>query len=479
MPSGNGEINERLQLLVKSRSQSELARLTGTSVANVNRYLGGRRVPAEFCSALVRKLGVNPAWLLTGDGSPFVADITAGTQKMAGDVLELVEAMNSVDQVRLGALTGKHHTRVLRELNDALKRHESLRQRLNRHSADIFRVVLKDLENALWKRNREVATDLLTAAEQVERLCDEPALSRQFMRLRGHYEFQFGSYDEALHYQRRLVRERVAEGRMVEQPDSEAFMRLALMYNESERCADAVRVCEALKAMAGDDMRDWRDYHDVSMVSAMMLLDTGRLLPGLTEMQRHINGCGPRHAPIARHYITRAQLQLGLLTFDDAINVGEAQDAKVVFLLEAACWNEDAEQIRRTFEYAKTSALSERRGTPIIEFALHMQMSLAGKPGLASYLKGNWKGERQQPWRPHPVHACALALMEGNRKGALEHHKTAAKDYADDRTEAQVPYLIRAHHHRNALRLEVTGKAKTRADQFFQQAADQGAVFRP
>ena len=71
------EIRERLRQLVKTRSQSDLARKTNTLVSTVNRYLKATKIPGEFCAAVINGLGVNPAWLMTGEGTPFLADVSA------------------------------------------------------------------------------------------------------------------------------------------------------------------------------------------------------------------------------------------------------------------------------------------------------------------------------------------------------------------------------------------------------------------
>ena len=71
------EIRERLRQLVKTRSQSDLARKTNTLVSTVNRYLKSTKIPGEFCTAVINGLGVNPAWLMTGEGTPFLADVSA------------------------------------------------------------------------------------------------------------------------------------------------------------------------------------------------------------------------------------------------------------------------------------------------------------------------------------------------------------------------------------------------------------------
>ena len=132
------QIQQRLIELAEQHSQADIARKTEFSRNNVSRYVNGTRMPIEFAAALVEGLGVNPAWLLTGEGTAYLSDINSGTQEMAGDLLALVDAMAAVNRMRLGSLTGKHHLGVLRELNETLKKHEGLRDRLNKHSRKIF-----------------------------------------------------------------------------------------------------------------------------------------------------------------------------------------------------------------------------------------------------------------------------------------------------------------------------------------------------
>src|SRR5262249_23134091 len=159
--------------LVKSHNQAEIARKTGVSPANVNRYLRQNRIPASFCASLVNGLGVNPAWLLAGEGTPFLADVGASNEKLAGNLLALLQAMSNVAPMRLGSLAGKKGLSVLRELNDALLSYERLKSRLNEQSRDIFAQVLKDWRAAINDRQEERAIALRKAAEQVSRLCED------------------------------------------------------------------------------------------------------------------------------------------------------------------------------------------------------------------------------------------------------------------------------------------------------------------
>ena len=476
MPTGKVEssVTTRLQVLAQGRSQSELARLTGTSVANVNRYLRGRRVPAEFCAALVRGLGVNPAWLLTGDGAPFVADVATGTAKMAGDVLELVEAMNAVSQVRLGALAGKHHMRVLRELNDALLRHEDLRQRLNKQSAPIFLRLLDDLEKVLSGYNVERATDLLKACEQVERLCDEPALSGRLTRLQAHFASITQNPTRAAVFLQKIMRDRVVEAGLAEPADCEPFLRLAVTLSELGRNGEALRVCDAFKGLAGEEIAGWELYHQLEFLRGSLLAEMGSLYPGLALMQQHLSGTTGKRGEVSRRVQMRAQLYAGLMTLDEALHYGPDIPGKAIYLLEIAAWQQQPDQLKRVMDFARLHMSLMLRRDDGVRFAEATELSLGGGAGLDQYLKAVGDFANDPAHQPiHHIRACTLALLEKDRRTALKLFRQVEAAFKDSRAEAQARVYFRALHYRNARRL---GLEKDRADAFFATIAAAGYV---
>ena len=52
-------IRERLNIILRRHTKADIARKTGTSAVNVSRYSRGTQIPAAFCAALGRSLGVN------------------------------------------------------------------------------------------------------------------------------------------------------------------------------------------------------------------------------------------------------------------------------------------------------------------------------------------------------------------------------------------------------------------------------------
>src|SRR5688572_16167527 len=73
-------LSSRLRELCKRWPQAEIARRTGASSNNVSRYMRGVRIPLDFGVALVRGLGINPAWLMMGEGTPLLSDVSGATE---------------------------------------------------------------------------------------------------------------------------------------------------------------------------------------------------------------------------------------------------------------------------------------------------------------------------------------------------------------------------------------------------------------
>ncbi|MEZ5992943.1 MAG: helix-turn-helix transcriptional regulator [Planctomycetota bacterium] len=452
MPNRN-TLNSRLATLADDRSLSDIARRTGTSVANVSRYISGTRIPGEFCSALVRGLGVNPSWLLTGEGSPFLSDVTEGTARMAGDVLELVEAMNAVTHMRLGALTGKHHLKVLRELNAALVRYEELRARLNTHSAPIFRQLVDDLGKALGKLDIERAHDLRKAASQVERLCDEPEISRRFTAQQAHCEVLDLNNDAALAYQRKLVREAVSEGRLMDEAACENFVRMALIAKDGGRLQEARRICAAAEALLDEDSAQWQSACSLRHIHGAILTDTGDLYEGLRRMQANAPLIKGRRGLASRLMLMRALMMAGLLELDEAYAYGFDAEPKALHLIEFALWTEQPEPIRKALDFfhGEVDLLPGFLETPVAcEYTL---MALGGdRKAAASYAQRVKDGTgRKQLGISQTITQCTLLRLTGQTTRA----RKIANEIEEMLPQVEPGVMMLARHYRNLLRLRL------------------------
>jgi len=203
LPGSGNALSARVSNLCRQFSLSEVARRSGTPVSSVHRYVGGARVPAEFCAALVQGLGVNPAWLLLGEGAPMLADVPQRTAKVAGGMLEIIEAMNAVAHMRLGSLAGKENRKVLRELDEAMKRHENLRGKLNEHVGPVVKELLQGVATALERRELNRANELHAALGQLMRFCDDLPLRRGYDSQSAALAYAAGRRHEAVEIQRR------------------------------------------------------------------------------------------------------------------------------------------------------------------------------------------------------------------------------------------------------------------------------------
>lgn len=316
------QIQKRLAELAGQHSQADIARKTEFSRNNVSRYVNGTRMPIEFAAALVEGLGVNPAWLLTGEGTAYLSDINSGTQEMAGDLLALVDAMSAVNRMRLGSLTGKHHLGVLRELNETLKKHEGLRAKLHEHSRKIFLTLVEDTRDALKKRDLNRAENLLQALEQVSRLTDDDFLRAQYEGVQSFYHHYCGNPEEALPHQRRsylsfLVHHAKFDDWML--PEAHNFIAVLV---QCSRLLEARRCARAAFAMTDNGAPT------LEVAAANLDLELGDLQRGLDSLRRQIPLVDAGYAHNVEQSLARGQLLEGSMKLPHAVTFGGDTEAK-------------------------------------------------------------------------------------------------------------------------------------------------------
>lgn len=262
-------------------SQSEVARRTGVPLSSVNRYCQGARVPAEFCAALVRELGVNPSWLLVGEGAPMLADVPQRTAEVGRNMLELVDAMNAVTRMRLGSLAGKHHLRILRELNEAIRRHDQLRAALDEKIAPVADDLLGSLRRALDARQLDRAQDLYAAAQQVMHLCQDPALKARFDRESAHFAYVTGRRALAVSIQRRNVTAAMADAAVPPEQFLRDVFNLVAALDGDNLKREAIGIAQAGLAIAQSRGAQPGIWHLLRGLLGLIHLECGELEAGL------------------------------------------------------------------------------------------------------------------------------------------------------------------------------------------------------
>jgi transcriptional regulator with XRE-family HTH domain len=495
------KIRERLRQLVKTRSQSDLARKTNTLVSTVNRYLKSTKIPAEFCTAIINGLGVNPAWLMTGEGTPYLADVSAGTSEMATNLLELVEAMNQVARMKLGALTGQHHLKVLRELNDALERYEALRAVLNRRTKNVFRELLDNFKKALHEMDQARAGEIRKAAEQVSRLCDDPQLNVEFDSLQEFYEHVFGDQIRALELSRKVFVKSLAVSDVTMDKDHLALaINLIASLHRADRAREARRICRAALALYEDVGSEWGRYRQLRALHAVLNIELGNLREGLrdlhdtypvlpTQLKRSFSG-----------KLVETMLLSDLTPLEYAAAIGEDSNSKAVALIRFAALSGEHERLQAFFYQYKGD---ERTGLAegsiwyawaegLVQVQVTQKKRKKGRAGSDEVeplkaFENALNAERARiAVRPtqefaYAVAGARLAHAAGDRKAATRYF-----DEAQDRLEKLDPavspqMLALAQHHANALELFDSKSKSKHADTlkmmaiaFFREYFDRG-----
>jgi hypothetical protein len=393
-------LKSRLTEFSAPYSRAEIARKTGTSVMNVSRYLKGTRVPAEFCIALVREFGVNANWLLAGQGGPYVSDLATQHGQMAGNLLELVEAMSAVAKMRLGSLAGREHMKMLRGLNDALGTYERLRAKLNDQSRAVFGDVLRELEAALKAMDMARAGALRKAAEQVARLCDDDQLGVQLMNLQAHHAFLAGRADEATALIRKRFAQSVADGSVSSEEQAQTTLRLCVVLHDAGRISEALRIGRAFLALAGPEAEAFPSTAGVGVFCAHMLGSRGDVHEALPLLEQWLPLQQGRPRAVTQAAQVLMHLLAGLQTFDEALAAPGLPQPKHAHILGVACALEDLAAIRACMKFIDSPAgreVKERLTAPhyapllaralerrdrrtLDEFAARRR-ALAGRPG--------------------------------------------------------------------------------------------------
>lgn len=351
------QLRARLAEVARRYPQAEIARRTATPPYNVSRYLRrGNRIPGAFLVAVARELGVNAIWLLQGEGTPWVADIRSDQADVGGSLLELVSSMASVSRLRLGSLVGKDDAKSLRALNDTLGTYERLRSQLAQSSMPAFRKVLDDWTTALRDADIPRARHLAAAAEQVERLCPEPALGLRALQLRAMHEGLLGMHEKSFVLRQRVFLQLLsASGEMDERVFMAAFGVVAALINMG-RAAEGVRYAEAAQILA-PDASTYSAFTDCQGLLGWGLISMAEFDRGLPLAMRAMrNAKYPQNRENARVAVAYAMYLCGTTGLETA--VAEARDSSEVLgrLLFLCPWAMDAGEVARVMRaYKRTN----------------------------------------------------------------------------------------------------------------------------
>jgi hypothetical protein len=430
-------IRERLNRLVAERSQSEIARRTNTGVAAVNRYVHGARIPAAFCAALVRGLGVNPAWLLMGEGAPYLADVHGDTVKLGENMLELVEAMSAASQMLLGSLTGQHHLKLLRELNEALLAHERLREKMNQQSRPVFEKVLDQLDGALNNLDLERSVELIKAAQQVSRLCDDDILTDRLLEMQARYEFMRKNSERVLEIDRKRFLRLVSRSGVFDEDAVKTGRQIAIALSQMDRIPESLRVCRAVRALASSEVRKQPIWHAIENTYGLLLFEMGKLDRGLGVMRRCVPHLTGKLRVVCEAHMVRGMLYSNTLSATEAMHVGGHNDAKAQYIVRFATFMLDREALESGIQYARRQDLE-----PVFKSTAYLSDAQAildqlVKPSAQAAAQAVGKLEPSGDDWPSSmlfarnVAACEVFRLAGEREEATRYLEQATANLSD------------------------------------------------
>lgn len=269
-------IRERLNRLLKQHTRSEIARKTGTSPVNVGRYASGTQIPAAFCAELARKLAVNANWLLLGEGAQDFRSVHPESVHEK-DILNLVESLNAVSRLELGALSGDNYAKMLRELAEALATRDRLQKRLSDHSRGLLGRILDEINVCVGKQDFNRAADLRQLAVQVARLCGDSSLDLQLWETEAKIEFLQGHHQNAVQMYRRVLHHMVGSGELLTPQICTTISHFCYVLTQAGLTTEALRITDSTEALATPELRNSREWAALQGSRAQYLMDAGRL----------------------------------------------------------------------------------------------------------------------------------------------------------------------------------------------------------
>ncbi|MBX3473109.1 MAG: hypothetical protein KF754_01860 [Planctomycetes bacterium] len=375
-------VRARLNEVAQRYPRAEIARRVGSPGSSVSRYLSGNRIPVSFVVAVAREFAVNPAWLLFGEGAPWLDDVAAEKGRLGENLVELVQTMGRLSRLRLGSLAGKQHARQLRELSDALEHFERSREVLATHSREPYQDVLREWQAAISARDRATARRLAKAAEQVARLCPDPELQRQHQRLLAAHELLAGNVEKALAFRRRAFIAALEDGASLGESALVEAFGLVVSLERVGRVSEAERLGRAALLLARN-AKSFVNYHRCLGALGWTLIQAGKMHEGMKFTTRALAG---QLKPDARQnseyalayglYLTGAHELAGAAR---QVDDSAASLSRILFLCP---WSSDARTIERVLgQLAKK--LGGRPTSPGQRIGLAHLYSLQGRHDAA------------------------------------------------------------------------------------------------
>jgi hypothetical protein len=233
---------------------------------------------------------------------------------------------------------------VLRELSDALGEHEKLRRKLNENSLPVFEKLVADLEGVLDKRNLERAAELLKAADQVARLCDDDELMLRLDAQRAFYAYLQGDVENSAAWRRKVFIRQMAWGGPMDERRILQAQYLVMAVLAMGRVREALRICNAALALS-NGVRG-RNWCVMLATGGLLEMDLGDLQGGMSKVFRALPEAAPVLHDLYGGYFAKLQLFSGLGDVATCLADVPMSSSKSLQILRFATWLEDTPTLK-------------------------------------------------------------------------------------------------------------------------------------
>lgn len=451
-PDDDAVLLARLQRVVKDHPQAKLARLTGRSRTALTRYMQGAKPPLEFGAALARELGINPEWLLTGEGPMYVADMPVASTATGEALLELIRSMDSVARVKLGALTGRAQAKALREISDRLAAYGSLRENLHASTRPVLTELVTALEQALDQRQYDRAAFIEKTASQVERFTEDLELSRRLIQARAHILQVQQQSERAIELQTTAFHALLGSGAKPSEVVTSASSLCVLLRNHGNS-GQARRIARMAQAYIGDSKSVGLSILMYQEVMSSIELGT---FDGLAELLSNANKLAPAGR---RDYVDIGKLYYlvysGVLQPAEIAGVRQENFPAAGFIMNIAGWTEDPKLLEAALDAAR-AVMNTQMPLNVHQVQVGEQLLalLNGRRPPAATINRWYTGakSRADAWHSFTYTALDAQLLRlaGDAR-ARELYHTAERQWSLRPPERTVLPIATARHIRNVL----------------------------
>ncbi|MBZ0136883.1 MAG: hypothetical protein K8I27_10965 [Planctomycetes bacterium] len=344
------ELRARLHTLRDRFQQVEIARRTGLPTANVHRYMKSGKVPAEFCSALSDAFNLSAEWLLKGEGEPVTSDVKAGAAAKAGELLDLVKAMNAVARLRLGAVVGDRDRKRVRELAETLETFDRLRARMNEKSRPVLDQLIDDMGKALSRVDMGEARALRETAVELSRLCTDDEVLERLDDVQSGVEYLSGNLEKALEFIRRVFARRVRDGRFADAASLQVCINFVMALRETNRIAEARRVAGAIVCLVDESMPESPALCELRMFLGNLHIEVGELDAGMRILESEFAKIPPERRVSATILMARGLQLAGIMDYHELVNFSRPVFGRQRLLIRLACLREDVDILKHATE---------------------------------------------------------------------------------------------------------------------------------